>query len=461
MRMRSGAGILGTTVALGLVLVACGDPAPSDPGPPGSDDDGVTASDTDAGTTTSEPVASTGDPDSSSGEPVDGYPPEVLDVLDLPWPPYDYDPPLPAHFGTPAVLALDNTPPGNPITDPGATLGRVLFYDTALSFNETISCASCHQQEHAFADTVELSEGFEGGLTGRNSMSIVNARFYATGRFFWDERAETLEAQVLQPIQNEVEMGMTLDELVLRLQERPYYPFLFEQAFGDPGIDSDRISRALAQFVRSLTSYRSPYDEGLAAVGGDPLLPFPTFTEQENLGKEVFFGRGNCAPCHLGQEGDPLPPGTPPPNAAIFMLVAPANNGLEASLIGEDNGVGDQLGDTTLNGFFKSPSLRNADFTAPYMHDGLQHHRHPRPTPAGLPRQRPGRGQRRHPPVRHCLHHHRLDGHRPHRHRRRPTHPRPDQRLHPRRLPDPGRHHRRPMGRQLPRQPPHIRGRRP
>lgn len=369
MWMRSDAAIWGSVGALGLWLAACGDPVPSDPGPSGTDD-GVTASGTEAGTTTTEPAASTGDPDSSSGDPVDGYPPEVLDVLELPWPPYAYDPPLPAHFGTPAVLALDNTPADDPITDAGATLGRVLFYDPALSRNETISCASCHQQEHAFSDPVELSEGFDGGLTGRNSMSIVNARFYATGRFFWDERAETLEAQVLQPIQNEVEMGMTLDELVVRLQARPYYPFLFEQAFGDPGIDSERISRALAQLIRSITSYRSPYDEGLAAVGGNPLLPFPGFTEQENLGKEVFFGRGNCAPCHLGQAGDPLPPGTPPPNAAIFMLVAPANNGLDASLVGEDNGVGDQLGDTAFNGFFKSPSLRNADFTAPYMHDG-------------------------------------------------------------------------------------------
>jgi cytochrome c peroxidase len=294
----------------------------------------------------------------------------VLDVLELPWPPYDYDPPLPAHFTTPAVLALDNTPPDNPISDAGATLGRVLFYDPALSLNESISCASCHRQAEAFSDPVELSEGFDGGLTGRNSMSLVNARFYATGRFFWDERAATLEEQVLRPIQDPVEMGMTLDELVTRLQARPYYAFLFEQAFGDPAIDSDRIARALAQFVRSITSYRSPYDEGLAAVGGDPLVDFPAFTAQENLGKQVFFGVGNCAPCHLGQEGEPLPAGTPPPNAAIFMLVAPANNGLEASLMGEDNGVGDEVGNTAQNGMFKSPSLRNSTLTAPYMHDG-------------------------------------------------------------------------------------------
>lgn len=355
-------------VAVGVVVFlvgGCSEPAPSDPSPGTSTGpEPGTSSEGEPSTSTSEGA------DSSTGGPVDGYPPAVLDVLELPWPPDDYDPPLPAHFNTPAVRALDNTPADNPITSAGATLGRVLFYDVALSLNETVSCASCHPQANAFADPVELSEGFEGGLTGRNSMGLTNSRFYATGHFFWDERAETLEDQVLRPIQDPVEMGMTLEGLVARLEERPYYPFLFEQAFGEPTIDPERISRALAQFVRSITSYRSAYDEGIAEVGGNPLLDFPSFTAQQNLGKQVFFGLGNCAPCHLGQQGDPLPPGTPPPNAAIFMVVEPANNGLEASLIGEDNGVGDQLDDIAFNGMFKSPSLRNADLTGPYMHDG-------------------------------------------------------------------------------------------
>ncbi len=307
--------------------------------------------------------------DSSSGDPFDGYPPEVLDELDLPWPPYDYDPPLPAHFNVPAVQAMDNTPPNNPITDAGATLGRVLFYDTALSANDTVSCASCHLQEFGFTDPDVLSEGFEGGLTGRNSMSLVNARFYAPGHFFWDERAATLEEQVLMPIQDEVEMGMTLEQLVEVVESRPYYPPLFEHAFGDSSVDSDRISRALAQFVRSITSYRSPWDVGMAATG-DALAPFPNYSALENLGKDVFFGDGRCAQCHLGQQGDPLPPGTSPPNSAIFMLTEAANNGLDAPLVNEDNGVGDHLEDTAFNGVFKSPSLRNVGLTAPFMHDG-------------------------------------------------------------------------------------------
>jgi len=347
-----------------LLIVSCSDPVPG-PSASASGDGGPSA--TGDPTTDTAPGSSDG-ADSSTGAP-EGYPPEVRDVLDLPWPPYDYDPPLPAHFNVPEVLALDNTPPGNPIVDAGATLGRVLFYDTTLSANETIACASCHPQETGFADPEVLSEGFEGGLTGRNSMSLANARYYQPGHFFWDERAATLEDQVLMPFQDPVEMGLTLEELEAKVEARPFYPVLFEQAFGDPAINSDRISRALAQFVRSITSHRAPWDEGIAATG-DALAPFPNYTVEENLGKEVFFGVGNCAPCHLEQLDGPLPPGQSPSNAAIFMLVEATNNGIDGALNGEDNGVGDQLEDTAFNGFFKSPSLRNSELTAPYMHDG-------------------------------------------------------------------------------------------
>src|SRR5690606_40182466 len=138
----------------------------------------------------------------------------------------------------------------NPISDAGATLGRVLFYDVELSQNRSLSCASCHQQTRGFSDGAAVSEGFAGELTGRSSMSLVNARFYPSGRFFWDERAATLEEQVLGPIQSEIEMGLTLDELVARVSARPYADALFTAAFGDDAVTSDRIARALAQFVR-------------------------------------------------------------------------------------------------------------------------------------------------------------------------------------------------------------------
>lgn len=304
----------------------------------------------------------------STGEPEGGYPADVLDHLDLPWPPYDYRDALPDHWQTPGVEALDNTPADNPTTDAGATLGRVLFYDRTLSANATIACATCHAQADGFSDPNQFSEGFDGGLTDRNSMGLSDARFYANGHFFWDERADTLEDQVLMPIQNPVEMGLTLEELVERVQAQPYYPALFEQAFGDDTIDADRISLALAQFVRAIVSYRAPYDEGIAAAG-NPGVDFPNYTAQENQGKAIFFGpAGRCAPCHVGQPGPPPPPGAPLPNTAVFLMTAPANNGLDATTV--DEGVGGITGDPAQLGLFKSSSLRNVELTAPYMHDG-------------------------------------------------------------------------------------------
>lgn len=112
-----------------------------------------------------------------------------------------------------AAIDFDNTPVDNPITDAGATLGRVLFYDKKLSANGTIACASCHQQAHGFSDPEVLSVGFDGGLTRRHSMGLANARFNGPGKFFWDERAATLEDQALMPFQNSIEMGLTLPQL--------------------------------------------------------------------------------------------------------------------------------------------------------------------------------------------------------------------------------------------------------
>ena len=280
------------------------------------------------------------------------------DCLNLPEEPFNYaNITLPFYLQAPPLLDADNTPPGNPITDAGAALGRVLFYDRKLSANETVACASCHKQELSFTDAATLSEGFEGGQTGRHSMSLVMARFYQNGNFFWDERAPNLEAQVLTPIQDPVEMGLTLDELEARLAGTDYYPPLFEAAFGSANITANRISRALAQFVRSMVSYQSKYDQGrLAAPPGPPnQTPFPNFTPQENLGKAIFFdpARGNCAACH---------------GTDAFNAPGPRNNGLD--LVSEDPGKGGVTGNPQQIGEFKSPSLRNIGVTAPYMHDG-------------------------------------------------------------------------------------------
>jgi cytochrome c peroxidase len=271
-------------------------------------------------------------------------------VPSLPSTPYDYvqyavtD--LPDHFTAPPVASIDNTPANNPITNPGAALGRVLFYDARLSHNQSTSCASCHQQPTGFTDPEPLSTGFEGELTGRNSMGLSNARYYEPGSFFWDQRAATLEDQVLQPIQSPVEMGLTLPELVSRLEATQYYPVLFEQAFGDGQITTERVSQALSQFVRSMVSYQSRYDQ--AFVNGTPGNPdfASVLTPQELLGQSLYNGRGRCNDCHSG----PL------------QTASRAHNiGLDP-----DNSADEGAGD----GEFKSPSLRNIAERGTYMHDG-------------------------------------------------------------------------------------------
>jgi cytochrome c peroxidase len=228
--------------------------------------------------------------------------PSAARTLHLPETPDRYaDLDLPAHFRTPAARRFDNTPADNPVTDHGAALGRALFYDTRLSARNTTACASCHEQKHAFVDPNRFSKGHEGKLTDRNSMSLVNLRYYPRGRFFWDERARSLEAQVLMPIQSKTEMGQDLDRLVELLARDGQYPELFRRAFGTPEITPGRIAQALAQFLRSMVSYQSRYDEGLARTFS-VRDNFENFTAQENRGKALFLR--SCANCHLpsGQE---------------------------------------------------------------------------------------------------------------------------------------------------------------
>jgi cytochrome c peroxidase len=298
-------------------------------------------------------------PNNNQEEPSDTTKHEE-DVIypNLPEVPFNYaSPDLPNYFFAPPIQGQDNMPGDNLTSDWGATLGRVLFYDKNLSANQTVACASCHHQETGFSDTEVLSVGFEGGLTGRHSMSLTQARYYASGAFFWDERAATLEEQVLMPIQDEVEMGMELDALVAHLESIPYYPDLFQHAFGSPEITSDRISLALAQFVRSIVSSNSRFDEGMALIGGGPNFPttdFPNFTASENLGKALFFAPENtCASCH---------------GTTNFVAPGARNNGLDAN--SEDLGLGGITGNLQENGLFKVPSLRNVAVRPPYMHDG-------------------------------------------------------------------------------------------
>lgn len=281
----------------------------------------------------------------------------VSSALRIPDELYNYsDPDLPDHFFTDLVQSFDNTPLDNFVFDDTATLGRVLFYEKQLSANNTISCASCHLQANGFSDPNQFSVGFDGVSTSRNSMGLANSKFYERGHFFWDERADTLEDQVLMPIQDEIEMGITLEQAESKISAQAYYPYLFEQAFGDTDVTSDRISLALSQFVRSMVSYQSKYDTGVASN-------FLNFSASENRGRALFnSNRTNCAACHVNNANNG--------NQAILQPNRTFNNGLDAALVNDNNGAGGILNNQNQNGRFKVGSLRNIELTPPYMHDG-------------------------------------------------------------------------------------------
>ena len=266
---------------------------------------------------------------------------------------------LPAHFA--AEIARDSTPANNPITDAGATLGRVLFYETRLSHNNTMSCSSCHFQENGFSDPAPMSEQVDGNLTERHSLALVNTQFFGdgflSGRALSDVSAPTLEAQALLPITSS-ELGIgalgdaNIDVALGKLTNTSFYEPLFLDAFGqaeEPGgnvITTERLANALGQFVRSLVSYNSKFDTIFDANGNeDPALVAAAFTAQEQLGKQLFHGKGQCANCHQG-------------NTQSTLQVH--NNGLDATTI--DPGAGD--------GLFKSVSLRNVEVRGSFMHDG-------------------------------------------------------------------------------------------
>jgi cytochrome c peroxidase len=288
----------------------------------------------------------------------------------LPKHPYRYtDIRLPEHFyassggrrrGQASVMQHDDASRRNPVTDAGVTLGRVLFYDKNLSRNRTIACASCHKQELGFADDRRLSVGFEGGTTRRHSMSLTNVRFNVTGRFFWDERAASLEDQALMPLRDAVEMGMSIKELNRRVRSLSYYPVLFEAAFGDPAINTGRMARAIAQFERTLVSYNTRYDQGRAAVR-DAAEPFSNFSRHENRGKRIFMasrrgGGAGCVNCHAT-------------DAFIDVGGGRTNNGLDSD-DRNDAGIYETTASRRDQGVFRFPSLRNVAVRAPFMHDG-------------------------------------------------------------------------------------------
>lgn len=241
-------------------------------------------------------------------------------------------------------------PADNPQTVEGVALGKKLFFDPILSADNTMACADCHRPANAFTDPRQFSIGITGSPGFRNSMPLYNIAWNSTQKFNWDGSSPSLEAQAFEPVTNPVEMNNTWPNAVASLQSHGQYPELFEAAFGTQIIDSVKVTKALGQFLRTLISGNSRFDRYL--------LGELTLTESELNGFEVFMdeSRGDCFHCH-GDRNNPL-----------WTDNSFHNNGLDSEF--DDPGLGGVTGDPQQIGLFKSPSLRNLAYTAPYMHDG-------------------------------------------------------------------------------------------
>lgn len=282
-----------------------------------------------------------------------------------------------ADIDLPPYIEADNTPPDNEITNEIATLGRVLFYDKHLSLNNSISCAGCHIQAYAFGDTALVSKGFDGELTERHAPRLINLTYNFQDEIFWDSSVSSLEMQPELTLANSVEMGFsgtngqpTLDSLINRLSQIDYYNTLFEFAYEDDEITVDRLNKSLAQFVRSIVSFDSKYDEGLLAVGDD-FYDFPNFTTQENFGKSLFI---SPFPPLINPETDPDHPPVEFFGCGAchrfpefgFVAVGGGNNGV-IGVAGNPDAI-----DITVD---RSPTLRDLINpqgleNGPFMHDG-------------------------------------------------------------------------------------------
>jgi len=284
----------------------------------------------------------------------------------------------------------DNTPWGpepyaffNPMTDTGATLGRLLFYDKRLSRNNTVSCSSCHQQTHGFT-TPDIAGTGVAGTTKRHPMRLVNLRFRSEPTYFFDSRARTLEDVVTQPIHSALELGFSgtngdpsFADLTAKLSALPEYQLLFKTAFGSPGIDELRIQKALSQFIRSIQSFDSKYDVGLTTTTQGP-NGFPNFTDSENRGKQLFLGTF----------------GSPNGGANCFMCHGPSTFFNSRSVTSGNNGVIGVIGGGIDLTVVNSPTLRDmvnpsGQLNGPLMHDGsftslaqvIDHYNAPPPNP--------------------------------------------------------------------------------
>jgi cytochrome c peroxidase len=258
----------------------------------------------------------------------------------------------PSHFPK-MVIPVDN-----PLTVAGVQLGRRLFYEKRLSANNTLSCAGCHSPKESFSDKNQFSRGIDGQVGKRNSMALINLGYQKF--FFWDGRSKTLEEQILQPVQDPIEMHQSWTNAVIKIKADANYRKDFYTAFGTDQVDSVLVTKAIAQFLRTMISGFSKYDvmykqaNNLSLNAKEQILS-TKITNEEWAGYDLFksLNGGDCFHCHNG----------PLMHVELF-----SNNGLDQSFT--DLGRGEVTKNPSDNGKFKVPSLRNIAFTAPYMHDG-------------------------------------------------------------------------------------------
>lgn len=254
------------------------------------------------------------------------------------WDPTTYELIVPKGYPQPEI------PQDNPMTVEGVKLGRMLFYDPILSADNSQSCADCHAPELSFTDVKKFSTGIDGIAGTRNAMSLINAAWIRN--LNWHGDAGTLEEQAFEPVRNPVEMHNTWTNAVESLKSHPDYPDLFFDAYGTRDFDSTHVVQALAQFERILVSNNSRWDQYLR---GEAQL-----SAAESKGFEIFFTeKGDCFHCHT---------------TILFTDNEFHNNGLDS--IFSDLGHYEVSANPSDIGRFRTPTLRNLIYTAPYMHDG-------------------------------------------------------------------------------------------
>lgn len=245
----------------------------------------------------------------------------------------------------PLGLPHPKIPSTNPITEAKVELGKQLYFDTRLSKDNTVSCATCHDPSKGWSNGDKVATGIGGQKGGRSAPTILNAAYFPLQ--FWDGRARELEGQALGPIQNPIEMGMPLDEVVAKLNQVEGYKQKFRQVFGTD-VTADGIAKALGSFERTILSGDAPYDRWVA---GDK----KALSESADRGRILFFGKAHCSACHAGPS---------------FTDHGFHNIGVGIKAEKPDFGRFDHSKQEGDKGSFKTPTLRDIARTAPYMHDG-------------------------------------------------------------------------------------------